>query len=162
MCVMILPANAMRVRESTADDVNRRIDAELERRLRFYKEHPEQIGERLAKLDEEWDVERVLGTNASSLILAGIALGAFVDHRWLVIPAVVSAFLLQHALQGWCPPLPLIRRLGVRTAKEIERERQALKQLQADSGEGAQKEKSADASRDASDAMQPPGRRWMI
>jgi len=39
----------------------------------------------------------------------------------------VAAFLLQHAVQGWCPPLPVFRRLGVRTADEINDERVALK-----------------------------------
>ena len=33
---------------------------------------------------------------------------------------------MQHALQGWCPPLPVLRRLGFRTQNEIERERYAL------------------------------------
>jgi hypothetical protein len=34
-----------------------------------------------------------------------------------------SGFLLQHALQGWCPPVPLLRQLGFRTSYEIEEER---------------------------------------
>jgi hypothetical protein len=44
----------------------------------------------------------------------------------------VTAFLLQHALQGWCPPVPVFRRLGVRTTAEIDRERYALKALRGD------------------------------
>ena len=44
----------------------------------------------------------------------------------------VGAFLLQHALQGWCPPLPLLRQLGVRTAEEINEERTALKTIRGD------------------------------
>jgi hypothetical protein len=39
---------------------------------------------------------------------------------------------MQHALQGWCPPVPLLRRLGFRTSFEIEEERQALKALRGD------------------------------
>jgi hypothetical protein len=39
---------------------------------------------------------------------------------------VVGTFLLQHALQGWCPPVPILRRLGYRTAREIFEERLAL------------------------------------
>jgi len=46
----------------------------------------------------------------------------------------VTAFLLQHAVQGWCPPLPVLRRLGFRTAREIEVERNALKALRGDFG----------------------------
>ena len=57
---------------------------------------------------------------------------AFVDRRLLVLPGLVAAFLLQHALQGWCPPVPLFRHLGFRTAAEIDEERCALKALRGD------------------------------
>ena len=65
-------------------------------------------------------------------LLAGLALGIFVDRRFLVLPVAVAAFLLQHALQGWCPPLPLLRRLGVRTTAEIHQEILALRILRGD------------------------------
>lgn len=42
------------------------------------------------------------------------------------------AFLAQHGLQGWCPPIPVFRRLEVRTDREIARERYALKALRGD------------------------------
>src|SRR5690625_7806825 len=38
----------------------------------------------------------------------------------------ICGFLLQHSMQGWCPPLKLLRRSGCRTAREIETERYAL------------------------------------
>lgn len=66
---------------------------------------------------------------ASRSALAGVALGAFVDRRFLLLPAAVCLFLMQHALQGWCPPVPILRRLGFRTAREIFEERLALKSL---------------------------------
>lgn len=94
--------------------------------IEFYREHPELIPDRLQALDREWDVERVLETNASSLMLVGLGLSFFVNRRFFVLPLTVSAFLLQHALQGWCPPLPILRRLGIRTQSEIEMERHAL------------------------------------
>jgi hypothetical protein len=53
--------------------------------------------------------------------------GALGSRRWLWLPGFVTAFLFQNAVQGWCPPVPLPRRLGVRTAREIELERSALK-----------------------------------
>ncbi|WKB51281.1 YgaP family membrane protein [Eleftheria terrae] len=93
---------------------------------------PQYIERRLVELDEEWDIERWLETAAASVSLAGAALGATVDRKWFLVPAVVAGFLLQHALQGWCPPLPLLRRLGVRTADEIHQERYALKALRGD------------------------------
>jgi hypothetical protein len=87
----------------------------------------EAIQRRLQELDQEWDIERTLEANAATVVLVGVGLGALVDRRFFAIPAIVGAFLLQHAVQGWCPPLPVMRRLGIRTASEIERERSALK-----------------------------------
>jgi len=49
-----------------------------------------------------------------------------------MLPALVTGFLFQHAVQGWCPPVPVLRRLGFRTSYEIEEERQALKALRGD------------------------------
>jgi hypothetical protein len=70
--------------------------------------------------------------NASALALIGLTLGVTRDRRWLALPGLVAAFLLQHALQGWCPPVPVLRRLGFRTAYEIEEERRALQALRGD------------------------------
>ena len=44
----------------------------------------------------------------------------------------MTAFLFQHALQGWCPPVPVLRRLGFRTVYEIDRERFSLKAIRGD------------------------------
>jgi hypothetical protein len=87
---------------------------------------PNTVARRLRELDREWDIERVLEANASTLALAGLGLGVFVHRAFLALPAAVMAFFLQHALQGWCPPVPLFRRLGIRTAYEIDEERYAL------------------------------------
>ncbi len=128
----MLPDTSRRVPEHTTRRVNEAIRRDAERRLRFYAEHPELIPRRLAELDEEWDIERVLEANAATITLAGLAMAGTVDRRWVVLPFGVAAFLLQHALQGWCPPMPVFRRLGYRTAAEIESERYALKALRGD------------------------------
>jgi hypothetical protein len=128
----MLPDTARRVPENTAEDVNRRIEAETLERIRYYAARPALIDRRLAELDAEWDTQRTLEANAASLVLAGTLLGATHDRRWLLLPAAVSAILLQHALQGWCPPLPVLRHLGVRTQREIGIERNALKSLRGD------------------------------
>jgi hypothetical protein len=122
-----------RVRARTKPEINHRIDRDLEQRLRFYAVQDHQtIGERLAELDREWDIERALEANAASVSLLGLCLGVTSSRKWFVLPAVVAGFLLQHAIQGWCPPLPVLRRLGVRTRLEIEQERYALKILRGD------------------------------
>lgn len=121
-----------RVRRNTADEVNRQIDATARQRIAEIAGDPVAIGRRIGELDREWDTERVLEANASALALTGVILGAAVSRRWLVLAGVVPAFLLQHALQGWCPPLAVIRRLGVRTRREIDVERAALRALRGD------------------------------
>ena len=45
-----------------------------------------------------------------------------------------AGFLLQHAVQGWCRPVPIFRRLGIRTASEIDAERYALRMIRGDFG----------------------------
>jgi hypothetical protein len=129
---MEIPATRERVPQQTAARFNRQIRKELEARLWFYAYNPEQIDDRLLKLEQEWDVERSLEANAASLALAGTVLGLIASRKFLLLPAVVTTFLLQHAIQGWCPPLVLLRRLGVRTMAEIEAERYALKVLRGD------------------------------
>ena len=126
------PSTRNRVPKNTADDVNQEIQRQIEERVRYYAGHPKKITRRLRELDEEWDIERAIEANAAAIGFSGIVLGATVDRRWLTLPALVTAFLFQHAIQGWCPPVPVLRRLGFRTAHEIEQERNALKALRGD------------------------------
>jgi hypothetical protein len=69
---------------------------------------------------------------APGFALTGLALGFFSDRRWFLLSGAVLAFLAQHAVQGWCPPLAALRRMGVRTRREIDQERYALKALRGD------------------------------
>lgn len=129
----MLPATTTRVPAHTPDRYNEAIRRQTEQNLaRTAAGGSDAIEQRLRELDQEWDIERALETNASIVALAGLGLGAFVDRRFNLVPALVFGFLLQHALQGWCPPVPLFRRLGIRTASEIEFERIALKVLRGD------------------------------
>ncbi|SFN79659.1 hypothetical protein [Nitrosospira briensis] len=122
--------SADRVRHSTAPHVNREIDRQTNSNIRRYANSSEEvINRRIGELDKEWDVERALEVNASTLALTGLLLGVTVNRKWLALPAVVLSFLLQHGLQGWCPPVPLLRRSGVRTRSEIDREKYELKAL---------------------------------
>lgn len=128
---MIAPS-ATRVIENTAEHVNREIVRETERNIAYYREHPEEITTRLAELDREWDIERALETGSSALTLTGLFMGITSSRKWLALSLTVQGFFMQHALQGWCPPLPLLRRLGFRTPDEINRERNALLALRDD------------------------------
>src|SRR5436190_22742954 len=129
----MLPTTVDRVPNQTSEAVNERIRRQTEQRIgQLSRAGPAAIARRLEELDAEWDIERTLEANAATASLIGVTLGATVDRRWFALPAVVGAFLLQHAVQGWCPPLPVFRRLGFRTASEIDYERYALKALRGD------------------------------
>ena len=139
----MLPATTRRVTEHTDAYVNETIRLRTELKIvEALAAGPYGIEKRLAELDREWDIERALEANAASISLAGFALGAFVNRAFFALPAVVAGFLLQHALQGWCPPVPVMRRLGMRTQTEIEEERYALKLLRGDFKEVASPDKN--------------------
>lgn len=121
-----------RVAENTDEEINLRIRARMRARVMYLAERPDLIPAQLAALDREWDIERVLEANAAALGFLGAVLAARVHARLFLIPALVSGFLMQHAVQGWCPPLPLLRRRGIRTAAEIDEERTALRLLRGD------------------------------
>jgi hypothetical protein len=125
---------ADRVREHSAAADNKTIDREAEGRIqRFAGKSKEEITEQIDRLEREWDMERLLETNASLLSLAGMsAYAGSRNKKWLFLPGVVMSFLVQHSVQGWCPPMPVFRKLGVRTRQEIEREKYALKALRGD------------------------------
>src|SRR5262245_64982052 len=124
----MLATTANRVSGNTSPEVNERIWHHTEEHMRQVAACGRNaIERRLRELDEEWDIERWVETMAPSFSLLGLTLGLTRDRRWLIVPFVVQSFFLQHALQGWCPPIPVLRRLGVRTMQEIERERGCLK-----------------------------------
>jgi hypothetical protein len=128
-----LPPTTLRVERSTSDEVNARIErATIERIARAIEGGPSAISQRLEELDREWDIERMLETNASIVSLIGLGLGTFVSPKWFKLPMVVAGFLLQHAVQGWCPPVPVLRRLGFRSEHEIDLERTALRIARGD------------------------------
>lgn len=129
----MIPGTSERVPQQTHWTINEQIRRQTRANIdRYRTASPEEISCRLEELEQEWDVERVLEANAASATLLGVGLGLTVDRRWFLFPAVIGGFLLQHAIQGWCPPLPLFRRLGYRTQREIDEERYALKAIRGD------------------------------
>jgi hypothetical protein len=129
----MLPSTAQRVPQHTSPDINEQIREQTDANVASCASKGRAaIDRRLAELDQEWDIERCVETMAPAFTLIGLALGLTVNRKWFLMPAVVQSFFLQHALQGWCPPIPLLRRLGVRTMDEINEERYALKALRGD------------------------------
>jgi hypothetical protein len=149
----MISSTTQRVREHTSKRVNDEIRRKTETNVvRCDAAGPEAIDRRLAELEREWDIERTLEANAASLAALGAGLALFVDRRFALMPLVVGGFLLQHAVQGWCPPVPIFRRMGVRTQTEIDHERYALKALRGDfsdvrSGDGGAPGRALQAAR---------------
>jgi hypothetical protein len=130
---MAIPETTTRVSQNTAAAVNAAIRRKTQQSVSCYASAgPEAIERRLQELDREWDIERALEANAAGFTLAAVILGVVEDRKWFIVPGVIAAFLLQHAVQGWCPPLPILRGLGLRTEAEINHERYALKALRGD------------------------------
>ena len=116
-----------RVRRSTAPALNQQIDRQTDANILHYANAlPEVIAERIEELDREWDVERLLEVNGTTVALAGVVLGATVNRKWLILPGLLLPLLLNFKLRGWAPPLPVLRHFGMRTRGEINRERTAL------------------------------------
>jgi hypothetical protein len=134
-----------RVPRQTRTEINDRIARQTDVNIAYFTQHPEQIRQRLRELDEEWDVERALETAAPSITLFGIAMSFLRGRSWILLPILVQSFFLQHALQGWCPPLPILRKMGFRTVEEIDRERYALKAVQESNGNKSRSRSTAKA-----------------
>lgn len=129
----MIPETSKRVALNTCDRTNQQIRESMKERVAEYRgASSAAISQRLDELDHEWDIERTLEANAATLAFAGCVLAATVNRRWIYLPMAVTAFLFQHAVQGWCPPLPVLRGMGVRTMREIDEERMALKALRGD------------------------------
>ncbi len=130
---MDIPSTNTRVEEHTDDRINEEVFQRRQHHVAVYAAAGSAaIDRRLKALDQEWDIERVLEANAASISLLGLGLGALYHRRWFLLQAAVAGFLLQHAIHGWCPPIPVFRRLGIRTPNEIQQERNALKALRGD------------------------------
>jgi len=131
--ISFIPPSTKRVELHTKQSVNEKIDNKTVNNIKRYKNAPkEELTERLHQLNREWDTERVLETNASIIVLISSILALTLSIYWVILIIVVSFFLLVHAVIGWCPPLPLIRRMGYRTPEEISDEKTVIKYMRGD------------------------------
>jgi hypothetical protein len=122
-----------RVRANTQPEINDRIDHQLERTIRLYAAQDAQsITARLEELNEEWDMERALEAHAAGVTLLGLFFATTRSRLWVLVPITMAGFLMRYAFKGWAPQVPILRRMGMRTRMEIERERYALRILRGD------------------------------
>jgi hypothetical protein len=130
----LLPPTTKKVAYHTCQKTNEMIRNDTIARIDRHKCSPDAVlTAELEKLDYEWNIEKCLEANAASLMLLLSILGFQRNQRnWHLLTGTVGFFLLQHSLQGWCPPLPILRKLGVRTTEEINHEKIAYKWYRGD------------------------------
>jgi hypothetical protein len=120
-----------RTRERTSDAVNKRIDRQARGAIAELQT-PDAIRARLEQLDRELHLDRALmGVfSAVGTFTAGNAMRSLRRRGrlgfWGLLFVTQLGFLAYHAARGWCPPVTVLRRLGIRTAQEIGAERAAL------------------------------------
>jgi hypothetical protein len=107
------------------------VEKETQDKINHYYHDQQEITARLAALDEEWDIERILHTEAAALTIAGIILGVTVNKKWLALPLAASVASLS-AIATWNKPVSLLQKMGFRTRVEIEKEKYALKAIRGD------------------------------
>jgi len=151
----MIAKSAGRVAQNTDPHINDTIRRRMQMRLTYYREHQNEIPRRLDELDREWDVERMLATNSSAFTLAGMVLSQLKGRQWLLLSLAVQGFYLQHTLTGWCPPLPVMRKLGFRTPQEIENERHALLEIRSSVANESASESSNESANES--ANKPSG-----
>ena len=130
----LFPPTTKRVAMNTCDEINAEIRDQTIHCINTFKDSSQEIlNDRIEKLNCEWDTERLLETNAGSMILLSAMMG-FNKRKscWYLLTGTVGFFLLQHALLGSCPPLSFIRKMGIRTAEEINNEKTVLKMIRGD------------------------------
>jgi len=130
---LTLPLTSNRVEKVTSPTVNHRIRQKADEEVaRFEGMMDSEIGAKIGDLDHEWDIERLVQAQTALAAMISLTVGLRINRRALFgTTAIYSAFLL-HSLQGWSPQIPIFRRLGIRTQREIDREKYALKAIRGD------------------------------
>ena len=113
---------------SAAADASRKTRMSVE----YYTAHPNEIGRRLDDLDAESSVEKVLQVATAGSALSGFLFALTRSRVWLLLPVASAGLSLQQALSGHSRGYDLVRKLGYRTAKQIEQERFALRSIRGD------------------------------
>lgn len=122
-----------RVRRYTSAEMLQKIEEQIEANVAFYAMQSEEvIAQRIEELKAEWSINRYLQANVASAGFVGAILGLTVNKKWAFLTAGAFGFFLFHGIRGWDPPIPLLRRMGIRTRSEIDREIYALKVARGD------------------------------
>lgn len=124
-----------KVRMHTPSVLNRQLDAQAEHRIADFLDggnNPASCQARISALNREWEMERVLTLCVGAASIASMLAARRGGRSLWAVPVAGGAMLMQQALTGGSLLVPLLRRLGFRTRKEIELEKYALKSLRGD------------------------------
>lgn len=122
-----------RIRRHSPEHINRRIERDIQRNVEQYGAGGDRaMTSRIDALDREWDIDRATMVFFATVGGIALTLGLTKDRRWLRLLGIQLPFLAYHAATGWCPPVALLRRFGLRSFKEIDAEKYALKSLRGD------------------------------
>jgi hypothetical protein len=129
----VLPATTKRVAAYTCPEVNEAIRGRTLENLACMEDVGEmELSRRIEALNEEWDMDRYTEAKAAVCIMGCSLFGIAKSKYWSFLSLITATFLLQHALLGWCPSAPIMRKMGIRSAEEISREKFVLKMLRKD------------------------------
>jgi hypothetical protein len=108
------------------------IDEKIKEDIRKYVEQGTgAIDSRIREIDHKWDIDHTAQINAALLILGGFLLYKN-NKRWATLSIFATAIIAQHIIMGSCFPVKLLRMFGMRSRKELEKEKFALKALRGD------------------------------
>ncbi len=129
----VLPATTQRVAAYTNPEINTMIrNNTLENLMCMEDVEEAELSRRIRSLNYEWDIERFEEAKAAACVMGCSLFGIAKNKYWSFLTLVAGVFLLQHALLGWCPGAPLMRKMGIRTAEEINQEKMVMKILRKD------------------------------
>ncbi len=66
------------------------------------------------------NIDRIVFAFAGTVILAGVALGVWVDQLWLILPAFVGLNMFQAAFTRFCPLAMILKKLGMKSGCAFE------------------------------------------
>lgn len=127
--------------------------------VRFYGSlGKEGLTERIHSLEEEWDMEKFITVGLSGIGVFGLVMGFFGSRVWRLFSWVSLPLLFLYGQDKWKPSNGALKSLGLRSRKEIDEEKYALKALRGDfqrvdSASGAEGENLARNSSRALDAV---------
>ncbi len=63
------------------------------------------------------NIDRAVMAFAGIVVLTSLALGLWVSPYWFFLTAIAGLNLLQSSFTGFCPLVPLLRKLGLQPGK---------------------------------------------